>query len=180
MMRRLKDLIWAIWLIDRIIRFHIRVWRRVYRVPVVGPPLSLIADRLLLMAYGIDLRSEAIDVHALTIAHPGGVLLGGNGLYSAGRVAIMAGVKLVGRSPNDPEYLRRHKLRRVFTFGDNVVIGANSVVIGPVDICDNVLVGAMSLVNASIVEPGVYVGIPARRIEGAVVSDEWVAHLPLA
>ena len=64
----------------------------------------------------------------------------------------------------------------VFVLGDNVVIGANSVVMGPVDICDNVLIGAMSLVNRSIAEPGVYVGVPARKVS-AEVSDEWVAHL---
>ena len=64
----------------------------------------------------------------------------------------------------------------MFVLGDNVVIGANSVVMGPVDICDNVLIGAMSLVNKSISEPGVYVGVPARKVS-AEVSDEWVAHL---
>lgn len=86
---------------------------------------------------------RAIRLHirvsrALSISHPGGILLGGNGIISPGRVAVMAGVKLVGRSPDDPEYLRRHAERRVFVFGDNVVIGANSVVIVPADICDNV------------------------------------------
>ena len=60
--------------------------------------------------------------------------------------------------------------------GDNVVIGANSVVVGPVDICDNVVVGAMSLVNRSITEPGTYVGIPAKRINDEVPSDIWVSR----
>ena len=45
------------------------------------------------------------------------------------------------------------------------------------DICDNVMIGAMSLVNRSIVEPGVYVGVPVRRIKDST-GDEWVAHLP--
>jgi serine acetyltransferase len=57
-----------------------------------------------------------------------------------------------------------------------VVIGANSVVIGPVDICDNVVVGAMSLVNRSITEPGVYVGVPVRKVKDTP-DDIWVAHL---
>jgi len=57
------------------------------------------------------------------------------------------------------------------------VFGANAVVIGPIDICDNVVIGAMNLVNKSITEPGVYVGTPVRRIAD-VSSDEWVAHLP--
>jgi acetyltransferase-like isoleucine patch superfamily enzyme len=104
------------------------------------------------------------------------VLLGGNGIVSKGRVAVMAGVKFVGRSPTDAEYLARHREQRVFVLGDNVVIGANSVILGPIDICDNVLIGALSLVNRSISEPGVYVGIPARKVSSEV-SEEWVAHL---
>jgi len=142
----------------------------------VGRHLSMVLDRALLCTHGIDLASHSIDVHVLSISHPGGILLGGNGIVSRGRVVVMAGVKFVGRSPTDPEYIARHRERRVFVLGDNVVIGANSVVIGPVEICDNVLIGAMSLVNKSIGEPGVYVGVPVRKLS-AEVSEEWVAHL---
>ena len=165
------------WLIERLIRRHIALSRFLFfRVPLIGRGMSLLLDRALLICYGIDLMSSSIDVRLLSIAHPGGVLLGGNGIVSSGRVAVMAGVKFVGRSPSDPEYLRRHRERRVFVLGDNVVIGANSVILGPVDICDNVVIGALSLVNKPITEPGVYVGIPARKLTGEV-SDEWVAHL---
>ena len=165
------------WLIDRLIRRHITVSRLLYfRVPLIGHRLSLLLDRALLICYGIDLMSSSIDVRSLSISHPGGVLLGGNGIVSKGRVAVMAGVKFVGRSPTDPEYLRRHRERRVFVLGDNVVIGANSVILGPVDICDNVVIGALSLVNKPITEPGIYVGIPVRKLTDEV-TDEWVAHL---
>ncbi len=90
----------------------------------------------------------------------------------------MAGVKFVGRKPSDPEYLRRHAERRVFVLGDNVVIGSNSVVVGPIDICDNVVIGSLSLVNRSITEPGLYVGCPVRKVGDEIPTDEWVAHLP--
>lgn len=159
------------------IRGFVAASRWVYdNVPVLGRGLSLVMDRLLLMVYGIDLRAMAIDVRALSISHPVGVLLGGNGLYSSGRVAVMSGVKFVAHSPDHPDYLRRHSERRVFVLGDNVVIGANSVVIGPVTICDDVLIGAMSLVNRDIVEPGVYVGVPVRKVSNQV-TDQWVRHL---
>lgn len=167
----------ALWSIEAQIRGWIRVSTLLSRhVPVLGKSLGMILDRLLLVVYGIDLTSSSIAVKVLSISHPGGVLLGGNGVVSNGRVAIMSGVKLVGRSPTDAEYLRLHRERRVFSFGDNVAIGANTVVIGPVEICDNVVVGAMSLVNKSITEPGVYVGIPVRKV-GPAPGDEWVAHL---
>jgi Hexapeptide repeat of succinyl-transferase len=177
MLRALKQGILAFWLIERFIRMHIRVCRALhFRFGPPGRILAALLDRVLLFLYGIDLDSSAIDVRMLSISHPGGILLGGNGLKSPGRVAIMGGAKLVARSPSDPEYLRRHAMREVFVFGDNVVIGANSVVVGPVDICDNVVIAALSLVNRSIAEPGVYAGSPVRRVKESV-SDEWVEHL---
>jgi len=176
-MNALKRMILDRWLIERIIRRRIALSRYFYfRVPLVGRLVSAMLDRWLLLGYGVDLMSRSIDVRALSISHPGGILLGGNGICSKGRVGVMAGIKFVARSPQDPEYLSHHRLGRVFVLGDNVVIGANSVVMGPVDICDNVVVGAMSLVNESISEPGVYVGVPARKIRGTP-SDEWVSHL---
>lgn len=173
----MKQLLKSLWHIDENVRLRIALATRLYSVPLLGRFLGMFVDRTMLWAYGLDVTSWSIRVKALTISHPAGVLLGGNGIVSPGRVAVMSGVKFVGRSPNDPEYLARVAERTVFRLGDNVVIGANSVVVGPVDICDNVVVAAMSLVNRSITEPGIYAGIPAKRVRDIVPGDEWVAHL---
>lgn len=174
----MKQFVNSFWLIERFIRLHIRLCRALhFRGGLAGRAVAAVFDRLLLILYGIDLASASIDAPLLSISHPSGVLLGGNGVVSRGRVAIMSGVKLVARAPDDPEYLRLHAERRVFAFGDNVVIGANSVVIGPVEICDNVVISAMSLVNRPITEPGLYAGCPVRKVRAAV-NDAWVAHLP--
>lgn len=176
-MKSLKRRLMALWALEAQIRGYIALSRWVYRrIPLVGKVTSLFLDRLLLVVYAIDLRAIAIDVKALSISHPVGVLLGGNGIYSPGRVAVMSGVKFVAHSPDHPEYLRRHAEKRVFVLGDNVVLGANTVVIGPVTVCSGVLVGAMSLVNRDITEPGVYVGTPVRKVADRV-TDEWVRHL---
>lgn len=47
--------------------------------------------------------------------------------------------------------------------GNNVSIGSNATVL-PVDICDNVVVGAGSVVTKDIRESGIYAGNPARLI----------------
>jgi serine O-acetyltransferase len=133
-------------------------------------------DRFLLIVYGIELMSFSINVNKLSITHPNGVLLGGNGVFSEGRVVIMSGVKLGGRSPSDELYLKKHMEQKVFEFGDNVVIGTGSVILGPISICDNVMIGSMSLVNKSIHEPGVYVGIPVKKVSEKI-SYDWVSHL---
>ncbi|MEM6474690.1 MAG: DapH/DapD/GlmU-related protein [Pseudomonadota bacterium] len=173
----MKRFLLKLWMVESNIRGSMRLstWFHT-KVPVIGRYLAMIVDRSLLKRYGLEVTSYRVKVRQLQASHPSGVLLGGNGIVSDGRVAVMSGVKFVGPSPDNPEYLARHKSGDVFRLGDNVVIGANSVVVGPVDICDNVVIGAMSLVNRSITEPGTYVGIPAKRIKEDVPSDIWVAR----
>ncbi len=48
--------------------------------------------------------------------------------------------------------------------GDNVSIGSNATVL-PVTICNNVVIGAGSLVTKDIKSPGVYAGNPARLLK---------------
>ena len=47
--------------------------------------------------------------------------------------------------------------------GDRVSIGSNATLL-PVRICDDVVIGAGSVVTRDIDEPGVYAGNPARRL----------------
>ena len=49
--------------------------------------------------------------------------------------------------------------------GNRVSIGTNATIL-PVSICDDVVIGAGSVVVRDIVEPGVYAGNPARRLGG--------------
>ena len=48
--------------------------------------------------------------------------------------------------------------------GDYVSIGSNSTIL-PVRICDNVVIGAGSVVTKNINEPGTYAGNPAKKIK---------------
>ena len=49
--------------------------------------------------------------------------------------------------------------------GSNVSIGSNATIL-PVSICDNVVIGAGSVVTRDISEPGIYAGNPARKLRG--------------
>ena len=49
------------------------------------------------------------------------------------------------------------------TIGNHVRIGTNATIM-PVNICDNVVVGAGSVVTKDITESGIYAGNPARKI----------------
>jgi acetyltransferase-like isoleucine patch superfamily enzyme len=49
------------------------------------------------------------------------------------------------------------------TINRNVSIGSNATIL-PVTICENVVIGAGSVVTKNINEPGIYAGNPARKI----------------
>lgn len=50
------------------------------------------------------------------------------------------------------------------TVGNNVYIGSRCTILRGVTIGDNVIVGACSLVNKDLIQSGVYAGVPAKRI----------------
>lgn len=47
--------------------------------------------------------------------------------------------------------------------GNNVSIGSNATIL-PVKICDSVVIGAGAVVTKDILEPGTYIGNPAKKI----------------
>jgi len=47
--------------------------------------------------------------------------------------------------------------------GNHVSIGSNATIL-PVNICDNVVIGAGSVVTKSIIKPGIYAGNPAKFV----------------
>jgi acetyltransferase-like isoleucine patch superfamily enzyme len=48
--------------------------------------------------------------------------------------------------------------------GNNVSLGSNATIL-PVEICDNVVIGAGAVVTKNITKPGVYAGNPAKFIK---------------
>ena len=60
---------------------------------------------------------------------------------------------------------------RVPHIGNNVEIGANSVVIGPIDIGDYAQIGAGSVVVHDVESYAVVVGNPAKPIKHLVLED---------
>ena len=49
------------------------------------------------------------------------------------------------------------------SIGNNVSIGSNATIL-PVNICDNVVIGAGAVVTKDITEPGKYAGNPAKKL----------------
>ncbi len=86
------------------------------------------------------------------IFHGNGVVIGPN--HNIGKnFSIYQGVTLGQLKPN---------LQTRMRIGKAVTVFSNSVIIGSIDICDNVIIGANSLVNRTINVSGVWLGSPAR------------------
>lgn len=85
------------------------------------------------------------------------VTIGDDCFISHGAMFINDLFQTGGPAWGNPELWKSTKV------GNNVSIGTNATVL-PVQICDNVVVGAGSVVTKDITEPGIYAGNPARMI----------------
>lgn len=107
---------------------------------------------------GISIPASAQIGHSFYIGHFGGiifnsdVIIGDNCNVSQG---VTIGVSGLGIK------------RGVPIIGNNVYIGANSVIAGKIIIEDNVLIGACSLVNSTVKKDSIVLGVPA-----IVLSDK--------
>ena len=64
----------------------------------------------------------------------------------------------------------RRELWRSTRIGHRVSIGSNATLL-PVDICDDVVIGAGSTVTRNITKPGIYAGNPARLLRPLLPQD---------
>lgn len=142
------------------ISFLIRVSRRISRLGIVGKTVSVMLDNLMLTLYGIELTSQSLDIKELVIGHSAGVVLGGNGIRCTGKLHVSSGVVFARRfstkTMSDSPFF--------FDIDGDLTVGANTVILGPVKIKGPVILGALTLVTSDNLEPGVYVGIPAKMI----------------
>ncbi len=79
-------------------------------------------------------------------------------------------VQVLGHDASTCPYIGYAKIGRV-SIGNNVFVGANSVILPGVTIGDNVIIGAGSVITKSIDSNTVYAGNPARPIK---TIDEYV------
>jgi sugar O-acyltransferase (sialic acid O-acetyltransferase NeuD family) len=49
--------------------------------------------------------------------------------------------------------------------GDRVYFGSNASTVEDISICDDVTIGAAACISKDIMEPGTYVGVPAKKLE---------------
>jgi len=85
------------------------------------------------------------------------VTIGNDCFISHGAMFINDPFAIGGPARGNKELWCRTKI------GDHVSIGTNASIL-PVTICDNVVIGAGSVITKDILKPGIYTGNPARLI----------------
>jgi len=104
---------------------------------------------------GIEIHPGAEIGKDFFIDHGGGVVIGETAKIGD-NVTIYQGVVL-GGTLSDP--IKRHPI-----IGDNVVVGTGAKLLGPIKIGDNVKIGANSVVVNDVAENSIVVGVPGRVI----------------
>ncbi len=137
--------------IKAILIYRIAHFFWVLGMPYVPRYLSEIARQLT----GIEIHPGAVIGKEFFIDHGGGVVIGETSIIG-NNVTLFQGVSLGGVS-TDP--VKRHP-----TLGNNIVIGAGAKLLGPIMIGDNVRVGANSVVVNDVPPHSVVVGIPGKVI----------------
>ena len=143
------------------------MWRRNMRLPA-----QLVAQTGRFIT-GIEIHPAAVIGEGLFIDHGAGVVIGETAEIGE-NVTMYQGVTLGGTGK---EGGKRHP-----TVGDNVVIGAGSLLLGSITLGDNVKVGAGSVVVNNVPANSTVVGNPGRPVisDGARVGipDIDYTHLP--
>lgn len=95
-------------------------------------------------------------------AHHGAVSLGDN-------VAVGPGTKLIAYSNHYRigAQVSDERITGDIRIGSNVFIGANCTILPGTTIGDNIVIGAGSVVKGELLEEGIYGGAPARQLRGA-------------
>lgn len=152
--------------------FHaLLAYRFAHRLKVWGIPfIPRFISQLARWLTGIEIHPAATIGKGFFIDHGMGVVIGETaeiGNY----VTLFQGVTLGGTGK---EHGKRHP-----TLGNHVVVGAGAKILGGIRIGDNVKIGANSVVLKSVPANCTAIGVPARIIktEGGRVPDATMDHI---
>ena len=130
-------------------------WRYTVRPALLRKFFSLqyrIAFKFIQVITGIELPCEAIIGDNFVIDHFGGIIISGFAQIGNNcriRNGVVIGLQRTGES-------------RAPLIGDNVDIGAGAKLLGPIRIGNNVLIGANAVVISDVPHNCIAVGVPAR------------------
>jgi UDP-N-acetylbacillosamine N-acetyltransferase len=131
--------------------------RQIAQIAVQALPMGYLASRRAYLGKGSSIQSGSFVAHN---AHLGP-------MAAIGRGTIINTGAVVDHESSIGDFSHISVNSTVAgrcTIGDLVFLGAGATVIDRICVCDRVVIGAGSTVVKDVTEPGVYVGVPARRL----------------
>lgn len=128
------------------------------KLPVFKQILQVIClfwQKIIEITTGISIPASAQIGHSFYIGHFGGIIL--NSKTIIGFNCNISQGTTIGVSGTDEN-------RGVPIIGDNVYVGANTVIAGKINIGNDVLIGACSLMHKDAAANSVWLGVPAVQI----------------
>lgn len=148
-----------------LLAYRLAHWLWQQRVPFIPRVISQLARWLT----GIEIHPGATIGNGFFIDHGMGVVVGETAEVGD-NVTLFQGVTLGGTGK---ERGKRHP-----TVGNHVVVGAGAKILGAIRIGDNVKIGANSVVLKSVPPHSTVIGVPARiiKMEGERVPEATMDH----
>ena len=151
-----------------LLAYRVSHWLSTHHIPFLPRAISQVAR----LKTGIEIHPAAINGQCFYIDHGMGDVIGETaeiGDY----VTLFQGVTLGGTGK---ERGKRHP-----TLGNHVVVGAGAKILGGIRIGDNVKVGANSVVLKSVPANSTVTGVPARviKMEGNRLPEATMDHINL-
>jgi len=129
---------------------YVKVTWKLFRYPLLFS--ILIWQKIIEVVAGISIASSVNIGHSFYIGHFGGIVINSNTIIGD-NCNISQGVTIGVSGLNEK--------RGTPILGNEVYIGANAVLAGKINIGNNVLVGACSMVKDSLPDNCVVLGVPA-------------------
>jgi sugar O-acyltransferase (sialic acid O-acetyltransferase NeuD family) len=121
------------------------------------------------LEYYISNNAELLDDNSISIGK-GSIICSGSILTCNVKIGKMSHVNLnstIGHDVNIGDFFTCSpgvNISGNCNIGNNVLIGSNSVIKERINIGNNVIIGMGSVVTKNLVEPGIYVGNPCKKL----------------
>ncbi len=138
--------------------FHMVLWIRLGQYfrgkPLIGNLFGIYIEYFIRVFFSSDISCKAKIGKGLIIMHGTDIVIGSKAVIG-NNCKIFNGVTLGNK--NTESFVNEHPI-----LGDNIVIGSGAKVLGMIEVGNNVTIGANSVVINSVPNNSTAVGIPAR------------------
>ncbi len=138
--------------------FLVRLGQTCALIPLLGKPLRLIVEYMIRIIYASDISCKAKIGKGLIIVHGHDIVIGADAVIGE-RCKIFNGVTL-----GNKDVFQTSKGNQP-TIGDNVILSSGAKILGPIKIGNNVIIGANSVVINNFPDNVVIAGIPAKVLK---------------